>query len=90
MKPDRELCDRLVMFLAHGKEVSEQPASRREYHRAVGPSRDIVYSAILEASISATESRCVEWLAYHVDMKAQMYADLGLYTFFSLKNRAVG
>ena len=48
------------------------PISRREYHRAAGPSRDSVNSAIFEASISAGVNRCVEWLACQVDTKARM------------------
>ena len=52
--------------------VVASPISRREYHRAAGPSRDNVNSAIFEASISVGVRRCVEWLAYQVDTKARM------------------
>ena len=52
--------------------VVASPTSRREYHHAVGPSRDTVNSAVFEASISADVSRCVEGLACQVDTKARM------------------
>ena len=52
--------------------VVASPISRRQYHRAAGPSRESVNSAIFEASISAGVRRCVEWLACQVDMKARI------------------
>ena len=53
--------------------VVVSPISRREYHRAAGPSRESVNSAILEASILASVRRCVEWFACQVDRKARIY-----------------
>ena len=52
--------------------VVNSPDSRREYRRVAGPLRDSVNSVILEDLISAAVSRCVEWLACHVDTKARM------------------
>ena len=52
--------------------VVPSPSSRQEYHRAVGPSRESVNSAIFEASILTGVRRCIEWFASQVDRKARI------------------